>query len=160
MKREVLLEIKGIIEEQTQKDAVDFVTRGHLYEKGELLYIVYKESEMMGMKNCTTTLKIEKDKVTMLRYGETNSQMIFEPYIRHANAYDTAFGALMIGVRALSMEVDLSLEEGGFMEISYELDVNNVQTSYNTLSIKVDNLKESFGITGGDIESHTPYMIE
>ena len=95
MKKDVLITIKGLQNyEDQEEDRVELVTRGSFYLKNDDYYITYKESELTGLGSTTTTVKIEPERVTVLRFGETRSHMVFEEGQKHISYYDTAAGAL------------------------------------------------------------------
>ena len=64
------------------------------------------------MEGTTTTLKVQGGKVTMLRFGENNTQLIFEKGQRHLCCYETMYGALTVGVWADDVSVRLD-DSGG-----------------------------------------------
>lgn len=142
MKKEVLIQIKGLVQEQ-DGDSIELVTAGTLYQKNQQYYLVYKESELMGMQECSTTIKVGEDKVVLLRYGkEHHSQMTFEKNAKHINGYDTPYGSLLIGVRTINLEKNINLQ-GGNIEIEYELEVNHMVMDHHHLSITVTETKVS-----------------
>ena len=84
MKKDVIITIRGLQTfEDTGEDNVELVTNGRFYNKGGCYYVSYKESELTGLGNTTTTVKIEKDKVTVIRFGDLESHMIFEEGQKH-----------------------------------------------------------------------------
>ena len=70
MKR-VIVSVKS-----TQRDAdgedtvVELVSSGKYYETALAKHIIYDESEVTGLGNTKTTIKVYKDSVVLLRTGE------------------------------------------------------------------------------------------
>src|SRR5699024_6192835 len=79
-KKKVIITIKGstLQEDQTAEDIIELITQGEMYKKSKSDYIIYKESEVSGLEGTTTTLKIDGNKVSVIRLGTTNSHMTFE----------------------------------------------------------------------------------
>ena len=125
MKKDVIITIRGLqTYEDMSDDNVELVTNGRFYNKGGCYYVSYKESELTGLGNTTTTVKIEKDKVTVIRFGDLESHMIFEEGQKHISYYDMGFGGLTVGVNTRSIDKNLT-DAGGNMQIDYAMEINN-----------------------------------
>lgn len=137
MKQEVLIKIKGTQRIDQEADSVELVTGGYFYEKNGIYYLTYDESEATGYAGCKTTLKIEPGhRATMIRYGESRSQLVIEPGVRHQCYYDTGYGPLMVGVMGDKLETHLD-HSGGSVFFSYSLDINTSLASENEINIIV-----------------------
>ena len=105
MDKSVIISIRGT---QTLDDnppeTVELITEGRLIDCGEEGYtLTYQESELTGLEGTLTTFQVEPDCITLLRMGEFNSQMVFQPGRRHFSMYDTPYGALSISVNTRKM---------------------------------------------------------
>lgn len=137
MKKDVLIEIKGICRQDNDEDQVELFTTGSYYKRNGHYYIAYDESEATGFEGTHTVLKIENsDRVTLLRTGTAKSQLIIERGVRHQCHYDTGFGPMMIGVSGDKVVSELG-EHGGKLEFAYSLDVNTLLASENSVYINV-----------------------
>ncbi len=137
MKKDVMLEIKGIQKVDGESDEVELTTRGEFSRARGNYYIRYRESELTGMENVTTLLKIEGDRrVTMTRSGNLRSQLIVEKGMRHQCLYDMGFDSWVIGVVGDSIEPELS-DNGGNISFKYTLDLNTAVTSENEIRINI-----------------------
>ena len=137
MKKDVIITIKGLqTYEEQEPDSVELVTSGRFYQKDGNYYLTYKESELTGLGSTTTTMKIEKDKVTIMRFGDTRSHMIFEEGQKHVSYYDTGIGALTVGVSTRQINKILG-EHGGKVEIDYSMEVNNSLTGENAFCVNI-----------------------
>ena len=132
-----MLEIKGIQRMDGESDEIELTTRGEFSKTHGNYYIRYRESELTGMENVTTVLKIEGDRrVTMTRSGSMRSQLIVEKGMRHQCLYDMGFEAWVVGVIGDSIEPELS-DDGGNISFKYTLDLNTAVTSENEIRINI-----------------------
>jgi len=140
MKKDVLISIKGVFNSDNDQDVVELFTTGQYYKRKGCYYISYEESVATGFEGCTTTLKVEQEKmVTLKRSGTANSQLIVEQGVRHQCHYDVGFGDLLVGVLGSRIKNSLT-DKGGNLEIKYSLDINSMYASVNEMYI---NIKES-----------------
>lgn len=140
MKKEVLIAIKGLQSYEDQDDdCVELVTHGNFYKKGEDYYITYDESEITGLGKTSTTVKVEPNRVTIIRFGETRSHMIFEEGEKHVSYYDMGAGSLTIGISTKKLRARLN-DNGGRLVINYTMEINNSMTGENSFDITVSEL--------------------
>ena len=135
----VIISIKGRqIYAEGGPDEVELVTSGVLKGDGRGGYtITYQESELTGLEGTTTRLHIGGDKkVTLLREGNINSQMVFEEGRRHLSMYETPYGALSIGVNTRRMHSTVD-EAGGDLEIDYAIEIDNLLAGQNLFRMSV-----------------------
>ena len=125
IKKDVIITIRGLQSfEEAENENIELVTSGRFYEKNGIYYVSYKESELTGLGNTTTTVKVEKDKVTVIRFGDLETHMIFEEGQKHISYYDMGFGSLTVGVSTRSIDKSFG-ETGGHMKIDYAMEINN-----------------------------------
>lgn len=138
MNKQVLISFKGCQEDDQDKDNFEFLTEGKFYKKGEHFYISYAESELTGMKGTTTTLKVDKQNsvITMMRFGENSTHLVFEQGKTHTCCYETGVGALTVGVSSGYVDIDID-ERGGKLAAKYTIDINNSMLSTNNFLITV-----------------------
>ena len=91
---------------------------------------------LSGVGLCLTTFQIERDRVTLLRVGEVNSQMVFEEGRRHLSMYDTPYGALSVGINTRKMRAELDAR-GGNIEIDYAIEIDHALAGQNLFRIHV-----------------------
>ena len=137
MKKDVIITIRGLQTfEDSTDDSVELVTSGRFYEKNGNYYVSYKESELTGLGDTTTTVKIEKNKVTVMRFGELETHMIFEEGQKHISYYDMGFGSLTVGVSTRSIDKKLT-DAGGSMKIDYAMEINNAVAGESALHMHI-----------------------
>lgn len=137
----VVMRVDGIrFPGTSEEETVEFVTEGKMYEKGSSLFLVYEESELSGFEGCTTTLRLSGDKVSMIRFGRDsmmNVRMDFEEGIPYEGYYGTPYGAIEFGIETNRIINKVSLEEGGYLNIDYEMKLVGLSEGRNILSIRV-----------------------
>jgi len=137
MKKDVLITIKGLQSYEDQDDdTIELVTTGTYYKKDDDYYIVYKESELTGLGETTTTVKVEPNRVTVIRFGDTKSHMIFEEGEKHISYYDTGVGALTVGVSTRQIRKSLN-DFHATIVIDYAMEINNSVVGENAFNISV-----------------------
>ena len=134
----VIISIKGKqLYAESSPDEMELVTSGVLKRDSRGGYTVsYQESELTGLEGTTTKLHIDGGRVTLLREGNTNSQMVFEEGRRHLSMYETPYGALSIGVSTKRMRSTLG-ESGGDVEIDYAIEIDNLIAGQNLFRMSV-----------------------
>lgn len=134
----VIISIKGKqIYAENSPDEMELVTSGTLKREGRGKYsISYQESELTGLEGTTTSLLIDGGKVTLLREGSINSQMVFEEGRRHLSMYETPYGALSIGVNTRRMRSTVN-DKGGDLEIDYAIEIDNLLAGQNLFRMNV-----------------------
>ena len=137
MKKDVIITIKGLqTYDESGNDSIELVTSGRYYEKNGTYYVSYKESELTGLGETTTTLKIEKSKVTVIRFGELETHMVFEAGQKHISYYDMGFGSLTVGVSTRSIDKQFT-DVGGRLRIDYAMEINNAVAGENALCMDI-----------------------
>lgn len=137
MHNNVIISIKGTQSfVGMEADAVELVTEGRLDPDGDGYTLSYQESELTGLDGTLTTFQIEPERITLLRMGEVNSQMVFQEGKRHLSMYDTPYGALSVGVRTKRMRAALS-QAGGAIEIQYAIEIDHAAAGENQFCIQV-----------------------
>ena len=137
MEENVIISIKGSqLYEGQDPDVTELVTAGTLRREQEGYTIAYQETGLTGLEGTTTKLRIEGPRVTLLRQGSVNSQMIFEVGRKHLSMYETPYGALAVGIetRRLKNTVD---EAGGDLEIDYAIEIDNLLAGKSLFQLNV-----------------------
>ena len=138
MENNVIISIQGKQSFEAQDDdTIELVTEGCLEPDGDDGYTLsYQESELTGLEGTLTTFQVEPDCITLLRMGEFNSQMVFQPGRRQFSMYDTPYGALSIGINTRKMRAALD-DHGGQIEIDYAIEIDHAVAGENAFHIDV-----------------------
>ena len=144
MEKDVIISIKGVQRyENAEEDTLELVTEGRLERDGSHYTLSYQESQLTGLEGTLTTFQIEPERVTLMRVGEYNSQMVFQEGRRHMSMYSTPYGAMAIGVNTRRLLAALT-DQGGDIEIDYAIEIDHAIAGRNIFQIKV---KEADGIS-------------
>ena len=138
MDKSVIISIKGRQSyENVEDETIELVTEGLLAKEGEGAYTLsYQESELTGLEGTLTTFQIEDGRITLMRHGEVNSQMVFEESRRHLSMYNTPYGALAVGIKTHSMDCRMD-DHGGSIEINYAIEIEHAVAGQNLFQIQV-----------------------
>ena len=134
----MIISIKGKqLYAESGPDEMELVTSGVLKRDSRGGFMVsYQESELTGLEGTTTKLHVHGGRVTLLREGGVNSQMVFEEGRRHLSMYETPYGELSIGVNTKRMRSTLG-EAGGDLEIDYAIEIDNLLAGHNLFRMNV-----------------------
>ena len=137
MKKDVIVTVCGLQDyEETDADSIELTTSGVMYEKESTLYITYKEADEAGLGNTKTTVKVEPDRVSIIRFGDSAVHLIFEEGKKHIAYYDMGFASLSMGVSTYELSHSMG-EHGGKIHIRYAMEINNSLAGENQISITV-----------------------
>lgn len=137
MEKDVIISIRGTQDYSgTDPDTMELMTEGKLAVQDGALRLSYEESELTGMEGTTTVFQVEPEKVTLLRLGSVQSEMVFEEGRRHMSLYSTPYGNMEIGVRARRLNSTLELT-GGRLEIDYDIEINHMLAGQSLFRIDV-----------------------
>lgn len=127
MKTPVILSIQGRQTYEGQEpELIELVTEGTLEYRDGAWEIIYEESALTGLEGVTTTFRVEPEKVSLDRYGQLSSHMVFQLGVAHESLYQVPFGALLVTVQATRVVFDL-VPDGGFLDLVYNIAIENSQ---------------------------------
>lgn len=133
----VIISIRGKQTFQGAPDEpVELITEGLLRREGEGYALSYQESEVTGMAGTLTTFQIEPQRITLLRVGQYNSEMVFQAGRRHLSLYETPYGSLSMGIDTRRLRAALS-EKGGSIEIDYNIEIDHQLAGSHAFRIRV-----------------------
>lgn len=118
------------------EEAAGLGKSGNLIARYKAMKDLENEDKLTGLEGTTTRVHIDGGRVTLLREGNTNSQMVFEEGRRHLSMYETPYGALSIGVNTRRMRSTVD-EAGGDLEIDYAIEIDNLVAGQNLFRMNV-----------------------
>lgn len=121
---------------QQESEEMELTVHGKLYFRGGSVFISYEESAMTGMENTRTTLKVEPERVEIIRTGKNHSRLCFQEGLRHESPYRTPYGLLQLATVTHSLMARMG-QEGGTLEIRYQVELEGQLASENHLQIEV-----------------------
>lgn len=136
--KEAIISITGLEEVLGgESEKTELVTSGKYYKKGNKYYISYKETEVTGFdENTTTTVKIDGDTVAMTRFGQVNTHMVFKSGEKHVGHYETPFGSFTVGIISDDVKIDID-DCGGDISIKYLLEIDNNTKAKHDLRLNI-----------------------
>lgn len=141
MEKQVLITVNSVIDDAAgESDKMSFITEGTLSKVNDEYIVSYQESQITGLDGTTTTLKVGKDSVTLIRHGNVDAMMLFEVGKTHLTDYDTQYGSVMLGITAKNVNVDMG-DAGGNIKVDYVLEYNRVYGGRNSLNVSVSEMK-------------------
>lgn len=137
MQNNYLISILGIQTVGGISEDVELICVGSYIKKNNKYYIVYSEYDEDSPKSKTTnTLKVEENKVTLIRTGFKSSRLILEKGVKHICEYNMGSYSMFVGVS--TNNIDCSLDNnGGELHIKYSLDTDSKLLSTNEIHIKI-----------------------
>ncbi|WP_129599210.1 DUF1934 domain-containing protein [Anaerophilus nitritogenes] len=136
--KNIMLKIEGMqIDMDGEENKIELVTEGKLYEKEDAVYLVYEETEVSGMKGCTTSVKLSQDKIYMKRFGRLKSEIIFEKGKRYMTHYHTPYGVFDMEVLTQDMNYSITDAKKGGVHIEYFINLEGMTESQNKLNITI-----------------------
>ena len=134
--KKVTVSIKGAQKQDGEVNNTELFTEGKFYKENSNYVLKYQESEMTGLEGTTTTIEIGKDKVSLIRTGSVNNQMLFIEGKKTTSYYNTMYGSLIVGVMADKLEASVD-DNGGKLDINYILDINEEYIGENSILITI-----------------------
>lgn len=117
-------------------DTIEVNTIGKMFEKNKDIYIVYEESE--ENQKVTTTLKISEEEVSIKRFGNVNSLMIFKEKHKHLTKYRTNQGLFIIETETNKLVVDKSEKNYIKLNIEYNINILDLFKGKNEINILIE----------------------
>ena len=137
MMMKAYISIKGSqMSSNNENDAFELMTDGEYSRENEISTFSYVESELTGFDGLLTTFDVEPDRVILRRGDSTVADMIFSEKQKHHFMYETPFGAITMGIDTHSITNDMR-EDGGYLEIRYNIEIDSVSVSSNLFQINV-----------------------
>lgn len=135
---QILIDVKNLIKQDEEQNIIHYQTRGLLYQKGQATYLQYEEGTE-GLEGVQTTLKLEKDRVTLIRHGDMGLRQVFEEGKKDSCEYHTAFGSLSMMTETQGLEHALGMDEGR-IRITYNVYFAGDLSSNNTLEVVYESI--------------------
>lgn len=137
-KKKVLISIKGlpVFASGDEDDAFELMTDGEYLQEDGISTFSYVESELTGNDGQLTTFDVEQDRVVLRRGDGLSGDMIFSENQKHHFLYNSEFGSVMLGIDTHSIKTNMS-DDGGNLEIRYDIEVDNVSVSQNLFKIDI-----------------------
>lgn len=117
-------------------DKIELLTEATFEKKDDSYIIIYDESELTGMEGTKTKLNIEKERLTMTKYGANSSCMLFEVGKKYSTPYLTSVGQIDIDIITRKYNMCMDDNGKGKIEIEYKIIFASNQGMVNRLYIE------------------------
>ena len=135
--KKVTISIKGsLTSADYDGDAFELMTDGEYTRENGKTTFSYVESQLTGFDGLLTTFDVEPDRVVLRRGDGLDTDMIFSEKQKHHFLYETPFGAITMGIDTHSITKNMR-EDGGHLEIRYDIEVDSVSVSSNLFQIDI-----------------------
>lgn len=136
MKKDVLVNVKGVQGHIEDSEAIEMFTEGEFFEKNGSYYVKYIDHMLDEEKETNTTIKISPDKVSIIRFGSANTHMLFEQGKTHYSPYETPFGIFDMMLKTEAIELKLE-EDFLHVFVKYHLELNKTAYQASTFELEV-----------------------
>ncbi|MDR2590453.1 MAG: DUF1934 domain-containing protein [Oscillospiraceae bacterium] len=142
-KKPVMISIKGLpFFSHNENDVYELMTDGEYLQTDDMSTFSYYESNLTGFDGILTTFNVENDSITLRRGdGTIGNDMIFSENQKHHFLYNTPVGAVMLGIDTHKITKDMD-DDGGNIEIRYDIEVDNITVSKNMFKINIRSLPQ------------------
>lgn len=137
MSRDAVISVCSI-QNNDEKERIEIVSPGSFFKENDEFVATYQETELSGLGDTLTTLRIGKNYFNMIRTGDINTTMEFKNGKRASILYNTPHGGLCIKMKTNKIKVDIN-EEGGKVNVDYDVIVakNEIINTKLEATIKV-----------------------
>ncbi|MFE5322570.1 DUF1934 domain-containing protein [Paenibacillus sp. NPDC056579] len=111
---------------------------GDLYRKGDHYYVRYDEADP-EMKGTVTTIKLEQDRIRLVRSGTVRSELVFATGRECSGSYETPQGVLQLQTMTRSITSEL-IDGLGIVDWTYDLLVAGEKTGEFRLRLTIAEL--------------------
>ena len=136
--KKAMISIKGSPAMPNSEDeGYELMTDGEYAQENGISTFSYIENELTGINDGLLTIfNVEPDRVVMRRGGDIDVEMIFSEKQKHHFLYETPYGAMTLGIDTHSIISNMR-DDGGSLEIRYDIEVDNVAVSRNLFTINI-----------------------
>lgn len=120
----------------SEENVVKMEAVANHHKKGDISYVIYKETNLVDKQETSTMLKIGKDFLALTRSGGVKQQQLFaKGKVSHSD-YETPYGKLHMTVKTHRFDI-ISDVKHHIIKIDYALYINDSWQSDNELIIKI-----------------------
>ena len=122
--------------ENNNTDTMEVNAVGKIFEKNNDIYLVYEEVED-GQK-ITNTIKISDKEVSIKKFGNVNSLMVFREGYKHETKYRTPQGLFVIETETNKLIIDKNENNYIKLNIEYNISILDLFKGRNEINILID----------------------
>ena len=122
--------------ENNNTDTMQVSAIGKIFEKKNDIYVVYEEIED-GQK-ITNTIKISDKEVSIKKFGNVNSLMVFKEGYKHETKYRTNQGLFIIETETNKLTIDKNENNYIKLNIEYNINILDLFKGRNEINILIE----------------------
>lgn len=135
MTKDVLLSIKGLQFNGTEKTDLATIQMAQYYLKNGKHYFIYEESVEGSDEILKNVIKFNSKEVEVSKRGIYQALLFFEEKKRNYSNYKTPYGTLVIGIS--TDKIDLKDKENEiYLKVEYDLEMNYQHLAQCCIEIK------------------------
>lgn len=123
------------------EDSLEIRTEGTMYDRNNAKYISYEESELVGLEDTRTLVKLSDGKIRIRRYAkgddEEGMDMTLQPGIMNITRYQMPMSTVSLEVYTNKLEEDFDEEGYGKVSVDYKIKFDQFFSRRNILEIEV-----------------------
>ena len=122
--------------ENNNTDTMEVNAVGKIFEKNNDIYLVYEEVE--GGQKITNTIKISDKEVSIKKFGNVNSLMVFREWYKQETKYRTPQGLFVIETETNKLIIDKNENNYIKLNIEYNISILDLFKGRNEINILID----------------------
>ena len=141
MTKDVIVSISGLQMDVDSETPLEVITMGNYYFKNGKHYILFDETVGDAGEQTRNTIKIGDNRVDVIKKGDSNVHMVFEPDRKNMTYYNTPYGNMLVGINTLGIshrEDNLNIHT----KIDYALEVNYAHMSDCSIEINIKSKED------------------
>jgi|SRR3712207_259737 len=133
MKVKVKIKTNQVLEDGNIQSIETFY-RGERVEKNGDIFVSFDEFDTV--KTSKTTIKISENTVTIIKFGEVNTKMVFEEDHEHRTNYRTPYGVFDMCMH--TYKLSKKIDDGEIrIVLDYKMEVRNFMKATNRIDISI-----------------------
>ncbi len=138
--KDIVIKIKTVQHDNATNisDVIELTTEAKYTKKNNNHYLVYEESELSGLEDTTTKIKMTSNKVELKRIGKHDSEMVFENKRRFESLMTTPMGNIPLEI--LTNRISFNQQDEPFkldLEVEYSISLKGLFQGKNVMKIEV-----------------------
>lgn len=138
MTKVINIKVISEISQEGKKEVIQYKAKGTYVKKRDKIYIKYVEDQLEDMPESKIILVIEEKRITMNRYGTTNSKMIFNVAKKTHTPYKTPYGTFDMTIETDQIIAEIDEEIKGVIKIDYRLKIKNLTDNTTKLTLEIN----------------------
>lgn len=132
----IQLTAKHLVEGNQEETVHDYA--GRCVEKANAWYLTYRE-QLEGIGEVSTTLKLGKSVVTLIRQGNVSTRQQFEKGKSTHSVYHSPYGPLDMETHTSKLRIQYENDRPILVEIAYQLWMSGQYAGEHQLKIRVQS---------------------